>query len=136
VCFGNYFLSPSYYFVQPRCGHLPYTSLWLFLFYANVSSSRSISIKDNVAKLHDTFVQFLTFFGHKSCWMQLIFMTYFSHFSSPILTFTCLFSTIQFSMIIATISRWSTIESCGPWFWNVGGHVLLEDQKWSLHQPP
>jgi hypothetical protein len=81
-----------------------------FLFYAKVNSPRSISIKNNVAKLHDTFVQFLAFFWHKSCWRQIIFMTYFSHFSSPILTFICLFSTTQISRIIATISRWSTMN--------------------------
>jgi hypothetical protein len=50
-------------------------------------------------------------------------MNYFSHFSSLILTFICLFDTIQISRIIAIVSRWSIVESCGPWFWNIGGHV-------------
>jgi hypothetical protein len=95
----------------------------VFFVLCKCKFSKIYIIKDNVVKLHDTFVWFCAFFWHKFCWRHLVFMTYFSHFSSSILTFLCLFSTIKISRIIATISRWSTIESCGPRFWNVSGHV-------------
>jgi len=115
-------LSRSYYFVQPICGDLPCTSLWFFLFYSNVSFHIPISLKIMLLNCMILLFGSFHFFG-TSCWKRPIFMTYFSHFSSSILTFICLFNTIEIPRIIATISRWFTIESCGPWFWNVGGHV-------------
>ncbi len=63
VCFGNCFLSPSYYFVQPRCGDLPCTSLWLFMYYANVSSLISISLKIMLPNCMIPLFSSLPFFG-------------------------------------------------------------------------
>jgi len=57
------FMSPNYYFVQPSCADLPCTSLWFFLFYANASFPRFISLKIMLPNSMIPLFGYVHFFG-------------------------------------------------------------------------